>query len=278
MSRKVNIFRAASAAPSCSDADVDAFFALAGMDEVTLTPWLTSIGRSYSQVKLAVCNFITALKDEGIYNLGSTDAMYLPIGNTSTQRRYNFIGASSLFTLSFFGGITFTNFSVKGNGVNGYTTTGWQPSLQGAANRSMFAIDSADDIATSSQVIGGAFTSPDRRMFFNAGLPATPNIQIANTFSIIFSGTRKGLFVSRRNGTNFNQSYRDGVSLGTNTALYTPPISSFILNALNNNGTPSIFAQHGVNFAYLSGAAWSEAQVLTLGTAYSTLKTALGIP
>jgi len=276
MSRRINYFTGV-VAPTCSDADVDAFFALSGMDEATLTPWLSSIGRTYSQVKLAVCEFITALKAAGVYNLGGSDALYLPIGNTSTQRRYNFIGAGSFFTLTFFGGITFTNFSVKGNGVNGYTTTGWQPQLQAAADRAGFAVDIADDIATGTQVMG-TFTNPNRRMWINIGGTPTGNIQITDGSLIAFSGSRKALFISRRDSAAFNQSYKDGVSLGTNTAAFTPPTSSFVLNATNNAGAIAYFAPQGWNMCYLSGGAWSEPQALVINSAYSTLKTALGIP
>ena len=276
MSRRVNIFRAA--APTCTDADVTAFFALSDFSEANLATWLATIGKTYAQVITATCNFIGALKTSGIYASG--DALYLPIGNAAAQRKWNFI--SRLDTdgghrLVFNGGITFTNFAIKGNGVNGWTNTFWNIASKMAADRGSFAIDSADDITGSSQIMG-AFNSPDRRAWINLGNSIAGNIHIGNATGIAFFGTRKGLFVTRRDGTNFNQSYRDGVSLGTNAAIFTPFSRNFYFNAANNDGTAAFFAQHGLNFAYLAQAGWTATQVSDLQTAYTNFKTALGIP
>jgi len=277
MSRRINYFTGV-VAPSCADADVTAFFALSDFSEASLTAWLATIGKTYAQVITATCDFIGALKTSGIYASG--DALYLPIGNAAAQRKWNFI--SRLDTdgghrLVFNGGITFTNFGIKGNGVNGWTNTYWNIASKMAVDRGSFAIDSADNITGVSQVMG-AFNNPDRRVFINLGNAATPNMQIGDTTNIIFSGTRKGLFVSRRTAVNFNESYRDGVSLGTSASTFTPFSLNFLLNALNNNGVASLFAQHGVNFAYLAQAGWTATQVSDLQTAYTNFKTALGIP
>jgi hypothetical protein len=275
MSRRVNIFRAA--APTCGDADVNAFFALSDFSEASLTAWLATIGKTYAQVITATCDFIGAIKTAGIYASG--DALYLPIGNAAAQRKWNFISRADTdvgHRLVFNGGITFTNFAIKGNGVNGWTNTFFTISSKMAADRGSFAIDSADNISGSSQIMG-AFNNPDRRTWVNLGATPNGNIQIGNTTLTTFSGTRKGLFVSRRTGVNFSESYRDGVSLGTNLSAFTPFSFNFYLNALNNNGTAGFFAQHGVNFAYLAQAGWTATQVSDLQTAYNTYKSALGI-
>jgi hypothetical protein len=276
MSRRINIFRAA--APTCGDADVNAFFALSDFSPASLATWLGTIGRTYGQVLSATCTFITALKTAGIYASG--DALYLPIGNAAAQRKWNFISRADTdggHRLVFNGGITFTNFAIKGNGVNGWTSTFWNIASKMAADRGSFAIDSADDISGTAQVMG-AFNNPTNFVQLNLGSLPNGNIQIASGSIITYSGTRKGLFVSRRRGVNFNESYRDGVSLGTNAAVFTPFSLNFLLNARNSNGLPDFYAQHGVNFAYLAQAGWTATQVGQLQTAYSNFKTALGIP
>ena len=274
MSRKVNIFRAAAAAPSCSDADVDAFFAVADLSEASLATWLTAISKTYGEVKLAVCEFVTAIKAAGI--TGTNAAMYLPIGNAAAQRKYNFWNPADLdaaFRLTFSGGISFTNFAIQGNGVNGYTDTHWIPSANGTNAAMSFAIDSADNITGSNQIMG--VIQGAERMFVNLG---SGTITIATFAQTSFTGTRKGLFISRRDAVNFNQSYRDGVSLGTLSSAYVPQTIPFFLNACNTNGAPALYSPHGANFAFVTGQAWTNAQALALDTAYSTLKTALGIP
>jgi hypothetical protein len=256
---------------------VTAFFALSDFSEANLATWLATIGKTYAQVITATCDFIGALKTSGIYASG--DAMYLPIGNTAAQRKWNFISrldSDAGNRLVFNGGITFTNFAIKGNAVNGWTNTFWNIATKTAADRGSFAIDSADNISGLSQVMG-ALNNPDSRFFINLGIAATPNMQIGDTINIIFSGTRKGLFVSRRTAVNFNESYRDGVSLGTAASSFTPFSRNFYLNAFNNNGITTLYAQHGVNFAYLAQAGWTATQVSDLQTAYTNFKTALGI-
>jgi hypothetical protein len=265
-------------APLCTDSDVIAFFALPDFSPASLSSWLGTIGKTYTEVYVATCTFVTALKTAGIYQSG--DAMYLPIGNTATLRKWNFISRADTdvgHRLVFNGGITFNNFSFNGNGINGWTNTFWNIASKTASDRGSFAIDSADNISGSVQIMG-AFNNPDRRFWVNLGSSPNGNIQIANTSAIIFSGTRKGLFVSRRTAANFNESYRDGVSLGTNAGSFTPFSFNFYLNAVNNNGSPDFYAQHGVNFAYLAQAGWTATQVSDLQTAYNTYKTALGIP
>lgn len=280
MSRKVNIFNSLSAF-SCADADVNAFFALSDFSEANLSSWLSTIGKTYNEVYNATCAFVTAIKTAGIS--GTNSAMYLPIGNDSTRRKYNFwnpLDSDAAFRLTFNGGISFTNFAIKGNGVNGYSDTHWIPSSYGSASAMSFAIDSADNIAGSTQVMG-VFNNPNRRMFVILGA-ATPSIQIADAGITTYTGTRKGLFICRRaaaSGAGAMEAYRDGVSLGTQTSSYTPNFYSFYLNAAHNyNGLPNFYAQHGVNFAILSPQGWSDAQALALNSAYSTFKTALGIP
>jgi hypothetical protein len=277
MSRRINYFTGV-VAPSCADADVTAFFALSDFSEASLAAWLSAIGKTYGEVISATCDFIGALKTSGIYASG--DAMYLPIGNAAAQRKWNFISrldSDGGNRLTFNGGITFTNFAIKGNGVNGWTNTYWNIASKMASDRGSFVIDSADDISGMAQVMG-AFNNPTNFVQLNLGSSPNGNIQIASGTLTSFSGTRKGLFVSRRTGVNFNESYRDGVSLGTNAAAFTPFSLNFLLNARNGNGTPGFYAQHGVNFAYLAQAGWTATQVSDLQTAYNTYKTALGIP
>lgn len=276
MSRRIFYIKGAVSA-TCSDSDVDAFFAVSDMSEANLASWLTAIGKNYAQVKSYVCNFVTTIKAAGF--TGTNAAMYLPIGFDATRRKYNFwnpADSDTAFRLTFNGGISFTNFAIVGNGINGYSDTHWVPLAQSSTSAASFAIDSGSDISGVSMVMG-AFTNPSRRMFVNLGSTPSGNIQIADASAILYSGTRKGLFVSRRNGVNANESFRDGVSIGSNTAVWTPPAGAFYLNALNNNGVAALFATHPVNFAYLSPQGWSDAQVAALQSAYTQLKTDLGI-
>lgn len=274
MSRRVNIFRAFAAAPSCSDADVDAFFAISDLSEASLSSWLSAIGKTYTEVKAYTCEFITTIKAAGI--TGTNGAMYLPIGNTADQRKWNFwnpVDSDAAFRLTYSGGISFTNFAIVGNGVNGFTNTHWTPSANGTNAAMAFAIDSADNITGVYQIMG--VIQGLERMFVTLG---SGTITIATFAQTSFTGSRKGLFISRRDAVNFNQSYRDGVSLGTLSSAYVPQTIPFFLNACNTNGSAALYSPHGCNFAFLRGQAWTNSQALALDAAYATFKTQLGIP
>lgn len=279
MSRKINIFTSLSAF-SCADADANALFAKAEFSEASLAAWLSAIGKTYNEVRSAVCSHFTSLKNDGLWNKGGNDAYYLPIGNTSTQRKFNVYNpndSDAAFRLSFNGGITFTNFGIKGNGVNGWTDTFWNANSFASSTAAAFAIDSEDNITGGNQIMGVFLTSGTSRMWVNLGATPSGNIQIANINAIFYTGTRKGLFFSRRSGAAFNESYRDSSSLGTTAATFSPSLFNFYLNALNNNGTPTFFAQHGVRMALLSGGDYSDADKTAFELHYNNFKTELGI-
>lgn len=281
MSRKVNIF--SSIASGCGDADVNAFFALSDMSEANLASWLTAIGKTYAEVKEAVCTMITSMKADSVYNRGGSDAFYLPIGNTSTQRKYNFynpLDTDAAFRLSFNGGISFTNFAILGNAINGWTDTFWIPNTNASSGSIAFALDSEDNIVTGANQVHGVYqTSGVKFMQLNLGA-TTGNNFIADGAgnAITYTGTRKGLFFTRRTSSTFNQSYREATSLGSDSSSpYTMNTIPFYLNARNNDGSPAFYSFHGVRMALLSGGVWSETNYLNFRTHYNTFKTTMGI-
>ena len=281
MSRRVNIF--SSLASGCGDADVNAFFALSDMSEANLAAWLATIGKTYAEVKDAVCTMITSMKADGVYNKGGSDAFYIPIGNTSTQRKYNFINpldTDAAFRLSFNGGITFTNFAIKGNAINGWTDTFWIPNSNASSGSIAFGIDSEDDIVTGSNQLHGVFQNTGLKfMQLNLGATTGHNFIADGAANVIsFTGTRKGLFFSRRDSSTFNQSYREATSLGSDSSSpYTPNTISFYLNARNRDGLTDLYSLYGVRMAILSGGVWSETDYLNFRTHYNTFKTTMGI-
>jgi len=278
---KNSFFRISPAA--CSDSDVNAFFALSDMSEANLAAWLVTIGKTYAEVKEAVCTMITSMKADSVYNIGGSDAFYIPIGNTSTQRKYNFynpLDTDAAFRLSFNGGISFTNFAIKGNAINGWTDTFWIPNTNASSGSIAFGIDSEDDIVTGAAQVHGIFqTTGVKFMQLNLGATTGSNfIADGAGNAITYTGTRKGLFFSRRNSSTFNQSYREATSLGSDASSpYTMNTISFYLNARNGDGTPAFYSLHGVRMALLSGGVWSETDYLNFRTHYNTFKTTMGI-
>jgi hypothetical protein len=278
MSRRINYFTGV-VAPSCTDADVDAFFALSDFSEANLAAWLATIGKTYAEVKSYVCEHITTIKAVGITG-GSNKALYLPIGNTAVQRRTNFWNPAS-FQLSFNGGITFTNFAIKGNGINGWTNTGLNSLTNASASAMTFSIDIADNFTGGTQVMGTFNTGAGFAQLNISGAPNS-NLGITNFGGLtLFTGTTKGLFTSCRraaSGVGASEDYRENISLGSTTLAFTPHNRNFYLNARNSSGTAQFFCLHGVNYAFLSDQAWTDTQAKAHAVSYATLRANLGIP
>jgi len=267
----------------CGDVDANTLFSKTEFSESNLATWLSTIGKTYTELRIAVCEHFISLKNDGLWNKGGSDAYYLPIGNTATQRKFNVYNptdSDAAFRLVFNGGNTFTNFAIKGNGVNGYLDTFWVPSVNASSSVAAFGVDIEDDVAPtgSSKIILGTFTNTNATRFWvNQGL-TTGNIQISSTAVTTFTGVRNGLFFSRRTSGSFNESYRETTSLGTLTSSFSPPPPlSVYLNALNNGGSPAFYSTNGFRMALLSGGSYSDSDYLNFRTHYNTFKTALGI-
>lgn len=280
MSRKVNIFNVLGAAPGCADPDVIAYFAKAEFSEANLASYLAARGLTYDELKDIVCDFIQGLKTDGVY--GSIDALYINVGDTATQKKFNFIDPQDLdssFRLQFNGGWTFDDIGFSGNNINAYAQTFWIPLINGTSSSAYFGHYSnstpiGNKIHGVFQSIGGT-----SRMWNNIGA-STATFQIALNSIISYTGTRIGFFQSRRSlasGANANVSYRDGVSLGSTTGTFTPPTIEFYFGAVNNNGSPGFYNDNVISLGILSGAAFSDADCVNIDARVQTYLTALGV-
>ena len=276
MSRKVNIFNVLSSGFSCPDADVTAFFAKTEFSEANLASWLSSIGKTYDEVVEATCNLITSWKAHGIYNAGGSDAVYLPIGNTSAQRKFNFYDpqdTDAAFRLVFNGGISFGDFTIIGNGINGYSETFWNTSDNASNSSGSFATDILSTATSGTNAMGSL--GPGTALFWHN--VSGRNIEIANGAALTYAGSRDALLFTSRVASNSNQSYKDGVSFGSNTSVYTPNTVDILLNAGSNNGSPSFYCPQELSMVLLSGHGYTPSEVADFHTDYNVFKTALGI-
>lgn len=261
MSRKVNIFNVLSAGPACADVDVQAFLAATGIVDATTVD--------------ALCVLVTAMKADGTW--AKLDAIYPMVGGTGTTNKYNLKDPQDLdsaFRLQFLGGWTHSSNGALPNGINGYARTFWNGSVERASNDVSFGMYSRTNV-TGANYIYGAFTSSGtKRIWHNLN----GNIQILDGSLITYTANPSTrLFVSRRDSTTFNQSYRDGVSLGQSfTGMIALPNLEFYFGALNNNGsTVSFYTQHEIAFGFLGGAL-TNTDVGNITAAVNTFQTSLG--
>jgi hypothetical protein len=255
MSRKVNIF---NVLPSC-DIDALAFIAATGITDPTI------IG--------AVCELVTSAKADGWWS--KLDAIFPFVGGTADTNKYNLKDPQDLdsaFRLSFVGGWVHSANGSLPNGVNGYARTFWNPNTETTSDNVSFGCYSRTNVTGANYIYGSFQSSGIIRMWNNLN----GNIQIAPTAVISYSANPSTkLFISRRDSSNFNQSYRDGVSLGTTIAtMLTLPNFEFYFGAVNNNGGPNFYTQHEIAFGFL-GNAITNADVANITSAVNTFQTSL---
>jgi hypothetical protein len=142
------------------------------------------------------------------------------------------------------------------------------------ASNASFGIYSRTNDTTGLKVIGVYDGTNVSRMWINL---TNGNIQIANTGQISYTANPStGFFMSRRDATNFNQSYKNGVSLGSITNNFSVFNRNFYLGATNDGGIPNYYSNHQLAFAFLGGnSALTNTDAVNLYTAVQAFQTTL---
>jgi hypothetical protein len=249
------------------DPDAAAFFAR--VDAATgVSDFLTTTEKN------AVENLVLQLKADLIWT--NLVAIYPMVGGgtgTLAQKQaaceQNLVSAS--FTGTFSSGWTFASTGVTGNGSSTFFNTTFNPAVNASLTGLSFGGYLRLNLSTPVQVDG-------------IGLPgfAQHNFISANMFSgeigniISYSGNpSQRMFVHRRTSATFSESYRDGISLGTNTGTaLTVPNTNFFIGARSDSGTPILFTSQEYAF-YFFGLSLTNQNALDLTTAVNTFQTTL---
>lgn len=248
------------------DADVNAVITAIEGTGVTLT----------TTQKNACTTLITDLKGYGIWT--KLKAIYGILGGTAASHKFNWKDTRDLdaaFRLTFSSGWTHSSNGMQPNGTSAYADTNLPISFHMTSSDAAFGIYSRTNDTTGLKVIGAYDGANVSRMWINL---TNGNIQIANTGQISYTAAPStGFFMSRRDATNFNQSYKNGVSLGSVTNNFSVFNRNFYLGATNNNGTPDYYSNHQLAFAFLGGnAALTNTDSINLYTAVQAYQTTLG--
>jgi hypothetical protein len=260
MSRKVNLFRAPTI---CQDADVQAFMAATGITDPA--------------IDRAICDFVAYLKANGLWNV--LDAIYPMVGGTATTHKFNLknpADTNAAFRLTFSGGWTHAATGATPNGVNAFANTFFNPSVNAAITRHCFGIYSRTESTAGTQAYGCTNGSNFSTHFVSGGqfLIGTTAAPVINYTP---SPTTRFMMI-RSTATNFREAYRDGVSLGSNTAASsaTMPNFNFYFGARNLSGAAQLFTVYELSFAFITGVAMTDTDALNLTTAVNALQLALG--
>jgi hypothetical protein len=200
-------------------------------------------------------------------------AIYPIVGGTAASHAVN-LKTPGTFNLSFTTGWTHSANGMQPNGTSAYADTNLSLSFHMTASNAAFGIYSRTNDTTGLKVVGAYNGANVSRCWINL---TNGNIQIADTGQISYTANPStGFFMSRRDATNFNQSYRNGSSLGSVTNNFSVFNLNFYLGATNDGGTPDYYSTHQLAFAFLGGnAALTNTDASNLYTAVQAYQTTL---
>lgn len=239
---------------SSVDADAQAFITAASITNPTQ--------------QSAINQLVVDLKGYSIWT--KFKAIYPIVGGVASSHAVN-LKTPGTFNLTFSSGWTHST-----NGMtplNAYADTNFSVNQLTASNAA-FGIYSRTNSTSPTQIIGAFDVTNLSRCWINL---SNGNIQIADTGQISYTANPStGFFMTRRDSTNFNQSYKNGVSLGSVTNNFTAFNRNFYLGAANDNGTLNYFSTHQLAFAFLGGnSALTNTDAANLYTAVQAFQTTL---
>ena len=242
-------------AASAFDADAQAFITAAAITDVTQ--------------QNAINTLVVDLKGYSIWT--KMKAIYPIVGGVASSHAVN-LKTPGTFNLSFAVGWTHSSTGMTPNGAT-WASTNFVVSTEMTSLNASFGIYSRTNNTTGTQVMG-AFVNPASRCWVNL---TNGNIQIADSTVITYTANPStGLFMSRRDSAIFNQSYKNGISLGSSSGIFSAIPYSFYLGAVNSNGSPTLYSVHQIAFAFLGGnAALTHTDSANLYTALQAYQTTL---
>jgi hypothetical protein len=242
-----------------ADPDVAAFFA-----RVT-----TAGGSLNSTEQSAITTLVSSLKSNGLWT--NMLAIYPMVGSSAAACRQNLKSAS--FTGTFTSGWTFASAGITGNGTSTYFDTNFNPNTNASLNGFSFGGYLRLNLTTPVQVDGIGGLSFAQHNFISANMFSGGIDNI-----IIYSGDpSQRMFIHRRTSATISESYRNGISLGTNsvTAL-TLPSQNFYIGA-RNDGSGSVILYTSQQYAfYFFGLSMTNQNALDLTSIINTFQTTLG--
>ena len=228
--------------------------------------------------RTAINNLVIGLKSASLWT--KINAIYPIVGGNATSHKFNLknpADTDAAFRLFYSGGWVHTNNGAAPNGANTYARTYFTPTVSASISQMAFGIYSRTQDSSSTRAWGSLNSLA--QLYVSHAFSAA-NFVIGNaTSSILYSNAIGTKFhMARRTSTTFQEAYRDGISVGTNTTTITGlPAFEMYLGARNQNGTAGLFTTQQIAFAFLAGlGSFSDADSVALTTLVNQFQTTLG--
>ena len=240
--------------------------------------YIARLNGTYSQPELDAINaFFVALKDANIY--AKFDFMYFFAMDTEADALLNLVSTS--FT-GVNNNMTFTaRQGMRGNGINSFIGTGYNPSTAGGnwvLDRGSIATYIRDNSTSRQITIGARSLSPDTISFVQ---PNTGGGEFLGIFNARQSSIRasvsdiRGLQVTSRTSANLTTTYSRATALGTSSEAPDGLINNEVYVAGHNNAGSLVSSDVGIVFAD-AGGDLNQTEVTALDTAVQDLAIAFG--
>ena len=217
-----------------------------------------------SQIWTLTNNLFVGLKTDGIYT--KIKAMYPMLGGTASLHKFNAVNpldTDAAFRLTFNGGWTHSATGAKGNGVDGYAETHFNPRTELSKDNvamGYYCRTSIND--NTSEALFGNYGSAagdngyytlwpyyNNKPLFRIGNDGDLLNKVGSEFNV-----RVGLFSIVNDAVNTGKLYENGTLNYTDTSdiTETPSSNSMYINANNNNGSPIFYSDAECAMFYLA--------------------------
>jgi hypothetical protein len=244
-----------------SDADAQAFVTNAGIvDQVEAN---------------AINNLVIGLKADSLWT--KMKAVYPFVGGTASSHSYN-LKNTAQYQITWNGGITHSSTGVLPNGTNGYGSTGFFFDSTTALSSHISTYIRTNSTTLACEIGSGNSSGSDECFIVRNGSTYLNNQCSGQAQRINPSvADARGLILNSRRANNDWETYKNGSSLGTNTAnnTYTGG-SSYILNLFRRGGigTNDLYSAKETAFASI-GDGLTDTEAANLYTAVQAFQTAL---
>lgn len=263
MSFLINPFWFVSA-PSCSDADANAFLTAAGITDPTIST--------------AICTLVTDMKANGTWT--KMDAIYPMVGGTAATHKFNLknpADTNAAFRLSFSGGWTHSANGALPGGVNSFADTFYTPSTTAIQNSHHLSYYSRTNVNLTQVEIGASTSSSNNNLLEIRTANISYYIINQNSpYANVADTDSRAYYIANRTASNVVNGWKNGTKVATSTTASNARSSAKIyIGALNtNNLTTTLYTTKECAFATI-GQGLTDGEAAALNTAVAAFQTSL---
>jgi hypothetical protein len=204
-------------------------------------------------------------------------AIYPFVGGTTDSHKYNLmnpVNSDAAFRLTYFNGPTHDTLGMKGDGVDAYANTSYNPSVDGSQDNVSHFIYITSGSSSNSMAESGTFGGGGGMSIYSN---FSDNFQLRtndNNVTVRSNTTTEGFFGGSRTGSTQVYTKQNTTGTTVNVTSTTPNAADYVYLAVRF-GSPLAFSDCTLGFGWL-GTGLSNSQVDTLETLINTFQTALG--